>query len=69
MIGIAQAAQRLNVDRRHLLLQAKKEARILGKRWKRHIEVACRGLIAEHRAITRVCSCDSAVSLQGSGRP
>ncbi|WP_027491034.1 TniQ family protein [Methyloversatilis discipulorum] len=66
-ISVAQAAQRLNVDRRHLYLQANKEARILGERWKRYvrsrgeevqararpyIEAACRALIEEGRAIT-----------------
>lgn len=66
-ISVAQAAQRLSVDRRHLYLQANKEARILGERWKRYvrsrgaevrararpyIEAACRALIQEGRAIT-----------------
>jgi hypothetical protein len=42
-ISVAQAAQRLSVDRRHLYLQANKEARILGERWKRYVCQATRG--------------------------
>lgn len=66
-ISLAEAARRLEVDTRHLYLQANKEARILGERWRLYvkrrgeatrakarqcIENACRALIAEGRAIT-----------------
>lgn len=66
-ISLAEAARRLEVDTRHLYLQANKEARILGERWKRymkqrredshakarpHIEAACRALLAEGRSIS-----------------
>lgn len=66
-ISVAEAARRLDVDTRHLYLQANREARTLAERWKQYlarrgeearmrarpyIEAACRSILAEGYAIS-----------------
>jgi hypothetical protein len=66
-ISLAEATRRLDLDPRHLYLQANKEARVIGERWKQYIkqrgenaqakarpyiEAACRMCLADGKAIS-----------------
>lgn len=48
-ISVAEAGRRLNIDDRHLYLRANQEARALGERWKRHLAMQKRQVLAEAR--------------------
>ena len=64
-ISVAEAARRLQVDTRHLYLQANNEARVLGERWKAYLKR--RGEDSYAKARPHVEAAYRALREQGSG--
>lgn len=64
-LSLAEAARRLDVDTRHLYLQANKEARILGEKWKRYVKL--RGEATHNKARPYIEAACYALLEEGKG--